>query len=219
MQFGGWLISIVAAVAAVSIVQQPNAEPAFIVNGRAVPAGVIQSEGHFYVEIGAVAHAIGGSVELQPNQILMSFPGQHANPTNADVEGLSKEFQRASISALGDMRQWVGAVSELISTGVPVAGQWPREYRERVDHDLTQASLAASTNSDRQTTHLLQMLYRKLGQWSDTVVAERNALNGARNVDPNALENDKVLAAIRNCGQFLGSMIVSGRFADDASCH
>ena len=230
MQFVGWIISVTATLAAVSLVQGPKPGQNFmqapkpgqslVVNGKTVPARIIQSsDGRFYVDIDALAHAIGGSVAVQSNQIQMSVPQQQAKAGQVDAEALSRDFQRASITALGDMRQWVGAVSEVITTGVPVAGQWPREYRERVEYGLTQATVTASTNGDRETGQLLQMLYAKLGQWSDTVVAERNNLNGTRTLDPNALQNDRALAAIKTCGQFLGSMIVSGKFADDASCH
>lgn len=217
MQFAGWVISITATLAAVSLWQAPKPGQALIVNGKAVPAGIIQSEGRFYVDIEALAHAIGAPIAVQSNQIQMSIPEQPAKA--ADPKALSRDFQRASITALGDMRQWVGAVSELISTGFPVANQFPREYRDRVEYGLSQAAVSASTNGDHQTAQLMQMLYTKLGQWSDTVMAERDNLNGTRTLNPNALQNDPALAAIKTCGQFLGSMIVSGKFEDDASCH
>jgi len=55
--------------------------------------------------------------------------------------------------------------------------------------------------------------------WANGVIAARQALNGAATVDPNALQNDTAYAKIRSCSQFLNSMIVSGAFNDDPSCH
>ncbi len=47
----------------------------------------------------------------------------------------------------------------------------------------------------------------------------RQSMNATNSVRPDAMQNDPVLAKISNCSRFLNSMLVSGSFADDASCH
>src|SRR5947209_1387147 len=156
-----------------------NKERTLVVNGRAVSTNIIQREGHFYVDIESVAHALGGSVTLHADHVELSVTPTSRGDGPQPSESLSREFQRASVSALGDMRQWVGAISELITTGVPVAGQWPRENHDRVARDLMQARVAASSNADHQALALLQTLHTELASWADRRVADRAALNGA----------------------------------------
>jgi hypothetical protein len=75
-----------------------------------------------------------------------------------------------------------------------------------------------STNSDHDALQLLSNQFANLAKWASDVVAERQALNGARTVDPNALQNDPALAKISNCGKFLSTMLVSGISVDNSSC-
>ncbi len=77
---------------------------------------------------------------------------------------------------------------------------------------------AASTVQDNQAVQLLQQEYALLTDWANQVLSERKALDAARSIDPNALQNDQALAKISKCGQFLSSMIVGGNFYDDSSC-
>jgi hypothetical protein len=51
------------------------------------------------------------------------------------------------------------------------------------------------------------------------VEADRQQLNGEKVVDPNALKDDPTLAKIQKCSQFLNSMVLSGTFNDDPTCH
>lgn len=210
---------VVAMMSHALLAQNRSVDRALVVNGKPVNASVIEREGRFYVDVEVLVLALGGSVVLQPNQIVVSTAQLPAGPEPESTQGLSKEFQRASILALGDMRQWVGAIDTLITSGYPPTREWPREYHDRADRDVMEAAAAASTDADREALPLLQSHYAQLSKWADNVVADRKTLNADRFVDPNALQNDKVLPKIVRCGQFLSSMIVRGRFADDASCH
>ena len=210
---------VLAMMALALLAQNSSADRALVVNGKPVSANVIQREGRFYVDVEALVLALGGTVILEPNQIVVSVGQQPAGPQPESAGGMSKEFQRASILAFGDMSQWVGAIGALIISGYPVTGEWPRQFHDRVDSDVMQAAATASTNADRQALQLLQTHSAELAKWADNVVAERKALAAARFVDPNALQNDRVRAKIIRCGEFLSSMIVRGIFADDTSCH
>jgi hypothetical protein len=79
--------------------------------------------------------------------------------------------------------------------------------------------VAASTSSDHNALQLLSTQFANLAKWEGEVLAERQALNGARTVDPNAVQNDPVLAKFSNCGKFLSAMLGSGVFADNSSCN
>jgi hypothetical protein len=82
-----------------------------------------------------------------------------------------------------------------------------------------QSTLSASTDADRNALQLLKNESDNLAGWASEVMAARQALNGAKTVDPNALQNDPVLAKITSCGRFLNAMLVSGAFSDDGNCH
>jgi len=190
-----------------------------IVNGKTVDAAVVQVESRSYVDIEGLVQAIGGSVTFEPNQIELTIPGPPPPGAPENAKGMSKEFQRIAVFTLAEMREWRGAVGTVVTSGIPVVGTWSEDYHNRVEGDLAQADLAASAEPDRQALQLVRSESALLADWADNVLAERKALNAARNIDPNSLQNDQSLAKISKCAQFLSSMIVSGTFSDDLSCH
>jgi hypothetical protein len=208
-------------------VAQDTPTRTLIVNGRTVDAGVLLVEGRSYVDIEGLAKGIGGSVTFEAEQIALTIPGpppsaapQTAPQTPPQIpEAMSKEFQKIAVFTLAEMREWKGAIGSVVTSGMPVVGTWSQDYHDRVEADLMQAALAASTEPDRQSLQLLQQELALLTDWADNVLGERKALNAARTIDPNSLQNDQSLAKISRCGQFLSSMIVSGAFSDDSSCH
>jgi hypothetical protein len=197
-----------------------------VVNGRTVDTAIVEVEGRSYVDIEGLAQVIGGSVNFEPNQITLTLPEPPPAATPADASAaappaadeMSKQFQQLAVFTLTEMREWKGAISAVVTTGVPVVGTWPEDYHDRVDNDLLQATLGASTVQDNQAVQLLQQEYALLTDWANQVLGERKALDAARSIDPNSLENDQALAKISKCGQFLSSMIVGGNFYDDSSC-
>jgi hypothetical protein len=190
-----------------------------IVNGNPVDAGVVQVEGRSYVDIEGLAKGIGGAVTFEANQISLTIPTSVPPEAQETPEVMSKEFQKIAVFTLAEMREWKGAIGTVITSGMPVAGTWSQDYHDRIEADLMQAALAASTEPDRQALQLLQHEFELLTDWADKVLGERQALNAARTIDPNSLRNDQTLAKITKCGQFLSSMIVSGIFSDDSSCY
>jgi hypothetical protein len=197
-----------------------------VVNGRSVDTAVVEVEGRSYVDIEGLAQVIGGSVTFEPNQITLTLPEPAPATTPADtsaatpqaVDDMSKQFQQLAVFTLSEMREWRGAVSAVVTSGAPVVGTWPDDYHDRVGNDLLQATLGASTVQDNQAVQLLQQEYALLTDWANQVLGERKALDAARSIDPNSLQNDQALAKISKCGQFLSSMIVGGNFYDDSSC-
>ncbi len=76
-----------------------------------------------------------------------------------------------------------------------------------------------TTDDDRNALQLLRNEESNLESWWNTVLGQRQDLNGASTIDPDALKNDPMLAKIRSCSQFLNTMSVSGAFSDNSACH
>jgi hypothetical protein len=205
--------------------QTPNQEApgkTLIVNGKTVDAAIIQVESRSYVDIEGLAQAIGGKVTFEPNQIALTVSLPAAVATDETVpeaeDNMSKQFQQLAVYTLAEMREWRGAVGTVVTSGLPVVGTWSQDYHDRIEADLLQTTLAASTVPDNQALQLLRKEFALLTDWANNIIGERNALDAARTIDPNSLQNDQSLAKISRCGQFLNSMIVGGNFYDDSSC-
>lgn len=132
---------------------------------------------------------------------------------------LSKDFARSAIAELAEMREWRGAVGTILTYGVPVVGTWPQDYHDRVEAGLSQTALAASTAADQDALALLRNEFENVSQWAGGIVSDRQAMNATNTVNPNYAQNDPLLAKISSCNTFLNSMLVSGVFADNSSCH
>jgi hypothetical protein len=117
------------------------------------------------------------------------------------------------------MREWRGAVGTILTYGVPVVGTWPQDYHDHVQANLDQVSVAALTPGDEDAMRLLQNEFSNLSRWANDVVSARQSLNATNSVRPDTLQSDPTLAKISNCSRFLSSMLVSGTFSDDQSCH
>jgi len=193
-----------------------------VVNGKTVDSPVIQIGGHSYVDVETLAQITNGVIAVQPDRIVLTIPIATSSaqpPQPQPPEGLSKEFAREAIALLAEMREWRGAVGAIRSYNVPFTGTWPQDYHDRVEADLQRLAVAASTPSDQDALELLRNEFDNLSNWASNVIAERQALNATKTVDPNVMQNDQDLAKISSCSSFLSSMLVSGMFADSPSCH
>jgi hypothetical protein len=202
---------------------QSTADRTLFVNGKSAGT-VVQIGGHSYVDIDTVVQITNGSVTIEPNRILLTIAGSSpasnsAAATPPPLPGLSREFTRAAIAELAEMREWRGAVGTILTYGVPVVGTWPQDYRDRVESDLAQVAVAATSAYDQDALQLLRNEFGNLSQWASDVVSTRQAMNATNTVNPNAVQNDQALKKISDCSQFLSSMLVTGVFADNASCH
>ena len=195
-----------------------------VVNGETVKAKVLQIDGRSYVDIDELAQATNGAVTVGPTRVILTIPvkdssaARGAAPAQATL-GLSNNFASAAISEVAEMREWRGAIRTMVTYGLAVSANLADYYRERVNDGLRQATLVASTDADRNALQLLKNDSDSLAGWASDVLAARQALNGAKTVDPNALQNDPGLEKITSCSRFLNAMLVSGAFSDDRSCH
>jgi hypothetical protein len=221
----GFALSFAGVVSA-----QVTPDKALVVNGKTAEAGIRQIDGHSYIDIEALAQVTDAVITVQADRIILTIPvakpaaapsapaPQAAQPIQP-AQGLSREFASAAISTVAEMRGWRGVVETMVTYGLAVSGTWARDYHDQADGVLRQATLAATTDSDRSALQLLRNEFDTLDGWTSDVQAARRVLNGAQTVDPNALANDPVLTKITNCSRFLNGMLVSGEFSDDGSCH
>ena len=209
------------------LLAQSAPDRALIVNGKSAGM-VMQMGGHAYVDVETVAQFTNGSVTIEPKRVVLTFPapGTSATPSTglaplppAPAPGLSRDFASLAIAELAEMREWRGAVGTILTYGVPVVGSWPQDYHDRVEANLNQVGIAASTAADQDAMLLLRNQFSNVARWASDVVATRQALNATNTVGPNTVQADQILAKISNCNRFLSSMLVSGSFADDPSCH
>ena len=123
---------------------------------------------------------------------------------------------------MAEMREWKGAISSAIRSGV-AGGNWLapllKEHRARAAEGLSQASVAAKTDSDLKALELLKSEFTNLGEWDNESQATIQSLNAEKSLNPPAAQNDPLLAKISECGSFLNAMLVGGEFTDNTSCH
>jgi hypothetical protein len=162
---------------------------------------------------------VSASAAAAANQVAEPA-AEAATPAPASLpKGISRQFASVSVATLADMREWRGAISAMINHGLAVSDAWAAGYRDQVQADLSQAEVAANTDDDHNALQLLRNEESNLESWWNTVIGQRQDLNGASTIDPDALRNDPMLAKIRSCSQFLNTMLVSGAYTDNSACH
>jgi hypothetical protein len=213
------LLGFVLSLAGTLLAQRAP-DKTLVVNGQTTGAAVREIDGHSYVDIENLAQITDGTVTFEADRIVLTIPAARSSgtPTGPTV-GLSNNFATAAIASLTQMKEWQGALETMVTFGLATGGQWAQSYRDEAAASLAQATTAATTDSDRSALPLLSNEFSNLEKWAGQVLAERQALDGARTLDPNSLKNDTALAAITDCGGRLGAMLVSGAVADDRSCH
>jgi len=225
-RFSHYLLFGIVLLFAGILLAQDVPDRTLIVNGKSAGM-VVQMGGHAYVDVETVAQFTNGSVTLEPTRVVLNFPAagtaaapsENAAPPPAPPPGLSRNFESLAIGLLAEIREWRGAVGTILTYGVPVVGTWPQDYHDRVQADLEQVGVAASTDADQEAMQLLRNEFAFVSQWASDVVATRQSLNATNTVGPPTVADEQTLTKISNCSRFLNSMLVSGIFSDDPSCH
>ena len=221
----GFVLSLAGVLSAQGTPPAQSApDKVLVLNGKTVEAKVRQIDGRSYVDIEALALATNGAVTVESNRVVLTIPVPDSTAARSiapaqPVDGLSRNFASAAIDEVAEMREWRGAIGAMITYGLAASKSSAQDYHERVAEGLRQTTLAASTDADRNALQLLKNESDSLTGWADDVLAARQALNGAKTVDPNALQNDPILAKITSCSRFLNAMLVSATFSDDGSFH
>jgi hypothetical protein len=222
-RFGVYL-ALVLALSGMLFAQSTN--KTLVINGRTASSGVRQINGRLYVDLETLAQATNAVLTVEPRRVLLNIPPSDAgavavvsDDSAQNSQRLSRDFSSAAISALAAMREWRVAVRAMILYGLAVSDTWVQAYHNQTLDAIRQAGVAASTDPDKDALQLLRGEADMMTAWANQVEAARQELNGAKVVDPNALQNDPALAKIQSCNQFLNSMVFSGTFNDDPSCH
>jgi hypothetical protein len=182
--------------------------------------------GRSYVDLEALAHLTSGSLSFPGNRVVLTLPcsassAPAASASNQPAEpGFSRGFMRAAIEAMATMREWGSTLANQIQNGYPLASDAMSGYQGRALEAVRIAGAAASTDSDRDGLQLLTNELNNVQTWSGSLVSARNSMSAANlSMSQDALKNDPLFQKIVRCGQFLGSMLASGTFQDDAACH
>ncbi len=189
-----------------------------VVSGYSGQVPVIQINGGSYVAVDALARLMSGSLAYQGSQIVLTVPaagsvlpaGQPANT------GFSKDFLKASIETMSDIREWRSALLNAVENGYPVKDAWMADYRAQATKNLHLASIASTTPSDRNALQLLTRELDHMQALGNKILAARKNLNY---ITPDIVKKDPLDQKVLNCARSLAAMAASGEFQDDGSCN
>src|SRR4029077_3180555 len=92
-----------------------------VINGQTGQAAVIHVDGRAYVDLTALAQIANWSVRFKANRIVVSpapspasAPETAGPPTQDDDSSLSRDFRRAGMEAIAQMREWTSPLSYAI---------------------------------------------------------------------------------------------------------
>jgi hypothetical protein len=218
----GWLTFVIFLLVPGAGFSQGNQEGgALAVSGHPGDVPVTQINGRPYVAVDALARLMNGSLGYQGRQITLTLPGatsaertppagQAANPT------FSKDFLKAAIETMSEIREWRSALLVAVENGYKVTDLWLDHYRAPAAKNLRLASIAATTDSDRNALQLLSKELDHMQELSNRILTARKNLNY---ISPDMLKKDPLDQKILKCARSLAAMAASGEFQDDGSCH
>jgi hypothetical protein len=218
----GWIVVVVVAVAVptLALSQVARQTRTLTVNGHSGDTAIVEIEGRSYVELEALVRIANGALRFNGNQISVTVPAggggsEHASATPPAAPGFSKEFLRAGIEQMAVIREWRIALTNAIERGYPVTEDWVGAYRSQATQNLRLASVAASTDADRNAVRLLGSELNNMNKLNQRFLDANQSMTM---VPTDALKGDPLDQKIVNCGHSLAAMASSGQFVDDGSC-
>jgi hypothetical protein len=222
--FVGWFIVVAVAVALPTLAPSQVARQTrtLIVNGHSGDTAVVEIEGRSYVELEALVRIANGSLRFNGNQISVTLPAGGSGSEHASASatapanpGFSKEFLKAGIEQMAVIREWRTALTNAIERGYPVTEDWVAPYRSQATQNLRLASVAASTDADRNAVRLLGSELSNMNKLTQRFLDANQSMTM---VPTDALKGDPLDQKIVDCGHSLAAMASSGQFVDDGSC-
>jgi len=209
-----------------------------IVNGRSGTANLVKVNGKSYIELEKLVSIGDGSIASDATRIILILPGSgnttnpvgqtktaeplassvgapEPSPNHLTNPGFSKEFLRAAIEEMAAIRAWRAALTNAVQGSYPVNDVWISSYRAEAAQDLRMASVAVTTDSDRQAIELLTNEFNFMKKLSDKFAEASKNMNY---VSPDAVEKDPLDQKILSCAHSLAAMASSGHFVDDGAC-
>jgi hypothetical protein len=219
----GLTLAALLAVPVLGLSQAVQQKGALIVSGQPGQTPVLQIDGRSYVDIEALARLASGSLSFKGNQVTLTLPSSAAvAPTTAAPtsqpasSGFSKDFMKAGIEAGSTIREWRTALSSAVQNGYPVTDDFVARYQSQSVTSLRLASVAVSTDSDRGAYQMLSSVFDNMQKLSNKILAARQNMSY---ISADALRDDPLNQQILSCARSLASMVASGQFQDDGSCH
>jgi hypothetical protein len=218
-------VAVVLVCSLVGLAQDSQRTRTIVINGQSGEATVFQIGGRQYVDLETVARIANGSISFKGNQIVLNLPGPSANaqapaaPPQASPR-MTDPFMSAAVSDMAIIKDWRTTIANGLTRGVPGDGSRLIVCHDRAAAGLRQATVAASTDSDQSALQLLTNHFDQVNRWYNKMVEARKNMNtGNYSMSSDALNNDSQYQRIASCATFLDTMIPSGTFSDDGSCH
>ena len=223
----GLMLGALLTAAGLAQTQNTQQSGTLTVNGHPGGAPLLQANGRSYVDVEALARITNGSLSFSGNQILLTLPvpGRGARMTVPPARqaaappppspGFSRDFLKAGIEAMAEIREWRSALETAVRYGFPPGDNWITPYRGSAATSISLASASASTDDDRRGFQLLQNEFSNMQGLSDKMLTARENMNY---IAPDALQNDPLDQKILDCGRALAAMAAAGRFQDAGSC-
>jgi len=189
------------------------------VPGHPGVVSTVQVNGKNYVEIEALARLLGGSMGFQGDQIVLTLSSGTASSSSvapsANAE-FSREFLRAGIEAMTEIREWRAALDNAIKNSMPISEAAVAPYRNQALTSLRLVSVSASTDADKNGSQFIKQVFDKMDKLSQKIVSARAQMNY---LSPDAVESDPLDHQILACARSLASMAADNQFRDDGACH
>jgi hypothetical protein len=221
--FSAWLmLATILAMPGLAWPQTGQQNSTLILMGHPGQATVVQMNGRSYVDLESLARLVNGSISFGGNQITLTRPASVASATTASPAnqpanpGFSKEFMRAGIETMSDIREWRSVIVNIVQHSYPFDETAFAAYSAAAARNLNLASVAASTDSDRSAFQLLSNEMNNMQMLSSQILENRRTMYY---MPPNYLDDNSLNQKILSCARSLASMAASGQFADDGSCH
>jgi hypothetical protein len=215
------MTGVLLAIPVMALSQAAQQSRTLVVNGLSGEVNVMQVNGRSYIDLETLARIANGTLGFQGNQITLTLPGAGsaaavpAQPPPPANPGFSKEFLRAGIEEMASIREWRVALTNAVQRGYPITADWMVGYRGEAAQNLRLASVAVTTDSDRNAMQLLTNEFNNMKMLSDRYVQKNQNMEY---VSPDSLNNDPLDQRILACAHSLASMASSGQFVDDGSC-
>jgi hypothetical protein len=100
------ILALSAIFVGAASAQNSPSRKTLVVNGRTVDRAVVQIDGHSYVDVDTFARIMNAQVTFESGRVILNVPlTETAAMPERTAPGLSKDFARAGVAQLAEMRE------------------------------------------------------------------------------------------------------------------